>query len=67
MKNNLLTLDFDKVKIAMATNRYDVKTFCEKANIFDGTYRRISKGQAVSTSTVGKVAKALNVKVEDLL
>lgn len=62
-----LTLDSRKVSVAMANacmNPYDL---CEKMNIHYSSYQRITKGQPIKPATAGKVAKALNVKVEDLI
>ena len=51
----------------MANQSLSIGEFCEKADIFAGTYRRMMKGEAIKPGTAGKVAKALNVKVQDLL
>lgn len=67
MKENLITLNKEKVLIKMANKALSVKTLCEKAEIFNGTYRRMIKGAPISTATAGKVAKALGCKVEDLI
>lgn len=67
MKSNCIKIDTSKLLIAMANNCFNVNQLCDKANIRITTYRRIIKGQYSKTETVGKIAKALNVKVEDLL
>lgn len=56
-----------KLELAMATacvNPYDL---CKMASIQYQTYKRISAGREAKPATVGKVAKALNVPVEQIL
>jgi len=56
-----------KLQIALATacmNPYDL---CKAVNIQYQTYRRITAGNKCKPATVGKIAKALNVPVQDLL
>lgn len=62
-----MRIDEQKLQIALATacmNPYDL---CKKINIQYGTYRRISAGNNCKPATVGKIAKALNVSVEQLI
>ncbi|MCD7807930.1 MAG: helix-turn-helix transcriptional regulator [Erysipelotrichaceae bacterium] len=67
MKENGIVLNFDKVIIAIANADMSVKEFCDKANIYNGTYQRIKKGEWLKTKTISRIAKALNCKVEDLI
>ena len=56
-----------KLEIAMANacmNPYDL---CKVAEIRYQTYRRITSGKDAKPATVGKIAKALNVPVENLI
>ncbi len=56
-----------KLEIAMANacmNPYDL---CKVAEIRYQTYQRITSGKAAKPATVGKIAKALNVPVENLI
>ena len=56
-----------KLQIALASacmNPYDL---CAKIDISYKTYRRISTGKRCKTATVGKIAKALNVQVQDII
>lgn len=56
-----------KLQIAFASacmNPYDL---CTKVDISYQTYRRISTGKRCKTATVGKIAKALNVQVQDII
>lgn len=45
-------------------NPYDL---CSAVGIQYATYKRLSSGGKVKPATLGKVAKALNVNVKDLL
>lgn len=62
-----IVLNANAILLVMAEQGLTIGEFCKKADIFAGTYRRIMKGEEVKPKTAGKVAKALNVKVEDLL
>lgn len=62
-----MTINNSKLQIALATacmNPYDL---CKAVNIQYQTYRRISAGNNCKPATVGKIAKALNVPVENLI
>ncbi|MFV0362378.1 MAG: helix-turn-helix domain-containing protein [Suipraeoptans sp.] len=62
-----MTINNSKLQIALATacmNPYDL---CKAVNIQYQTYRRISGGFNCKPATVGKIAKALNVPVENLI
>ena len=45
-------------------NPYDL---CKMASIQYQTYKRISTGREAKPATIGKIAKALNVTVEQIL
>ncbi len=56
-----------KLEVAMATacmNPYDL---CNAAKVNYQTYQRITSGKDAKPATVGKIAKALNTPVENLL
>ena len=56
-----------KLEIAMANacmNPYDL---CKVAEIRYQTYQRITSGKDAKPATIGKIAKALNVSVENLI
>lgn len=56
-----------KLEIAMANacmNPYDL---CKVAEIRYQTYQRITSGKDAKPATIGKIAKALNVPVENLI
>lgn len=65
--DNRLVLDKNKLNIAIANKCLNPYEFCQLANIGYSTYKRMATEQPIKTKTVGKVAKALNVKVQDLL
>lgn len=65
--DNRLILDKDKLNIALASECLNPYEFCKVANIGYFTYKRMATEQPIKPKTVGKVAKALNVKVQDLL
>lgn len=62
-----IVLNANAILLAMAENGLTIGEFCKKADIFAGTYRRIMKGEEVKPKTASKVAKALDLKVKDLL
>lgn len=56
-----------KLEIAMANacmNPYDL---CKVAEIRYQTYQRITSGKDAKPATIGKIVKALNVSVENLI
>lgn len=67
MSNKGIVLNPNKILIAMANQNLSVSDLCKNADIFNGTYRRIMQCESVKPKTAGKIAKALNTKVEDLL
>lgn len=62
-----LILDPNKVNIAMANECLNPYDLCERIGIHYSSYQRITKGLSIKPATAGKVAKALNVSVQDLL
>lgn len=63
-----MNLSKSKVELAMANacmNPYDL---CKSTKITYQTYQRVvSKERNCKPATIGKIAKALNVRVEDLI
>jgi putative transcriptional regulator len=62
-----MKVDNSKLQIALATacvNPYDL---CKETGIQYQTYNRIARGYNCKPATVGRIAKALNVAVCDLL
>lgn len=62
-----LILNSHKLNIAMANECLNPYALCEKVGISYSTFQRIAKEEPIKTATVGKVAKGLNCKVEDLI
>lgn len=62
-----MVINNSKLQVALATvcmNPYDL---CKAVNIQYQTYRRIAAGNNCKPATVGKIAKALNVDVTDII
>ena len=62
-----MTINKNKLLVALANacmNPYDL---CKAVNIQYQTYRRITNGNNCKPATVGKIAKALNVSVEEII
>ena len=56
-----------KLELALANacmNPYDL---CREINIQYQTYNRMMKGANVKPATIGKIAKALNVTVQEII
>ena len=65
---NKMRICKEKVETMMATQCILTKELCEKAKINQITFRRIMAGKnEPRPSTIGKIAKALNVSVEDII
>lgn len=62
-----MKLNEQKLILAMANSRLNAYGLCAAAGIQYQTYRRIIKGGTCKPATVGSIAKALGVPVEDLL
>lgn len=62
-----MKINKQKLQIAMANACLNPYGLCEKVNIQYQTYRRISAGNDCKPATVGKIAKALKVPVEQLI
>ena len=63
-----MKIDNRKLELAMASVCCTAENLSSMTGIAQGTIARIKKGsQNPRPSTVGKIAKALNVKVEDLI
>ena len=58
----------EKLEVAMANSCMNYKELSEATGMTQESFVRIKKGrQNPRPATVGKIAKALNVKVEDLV
>ena len=62
-----MTANRNKLELAMATacmNPYDL---CKLVDIQYQTFRRIINGGNAKTATIGKIARALNVDVTEII
>lgn len=62
-----MIIDNSKLQIALATSCMNPYDLCKNVNISYQTYRRITAGKNCKPATVGKIAKALDVSVENLI
>lgn len=63
-----MKIDNNKLAIAMANECILCKDLCKKAGIAEVTLRQIKAGtRNPKPSTIGKIAKALNVKVQEII
>jgi len=57
----------DKLMIALANACMNLYDLCKKAGIQYQTLRRIMSGEKCKPATLGKIAKALQVSVTDII
>lgn len=62
-----LKVSQDKVQLLMAQNCMNPYDLCSKADISYASYRRIMKQGGCKLATLGKLAKALEVNVTEIL
>ena len=62
-----MKLDAQKIKVAMANEIIGPMELIKKVGISYGTFKRIIAGEEVRCSTAGKIAKTLNISVEELI
>lgn len=63
-----MKIDNEKLKLAMANKVYSAKDLSEKCGVAQITICRITKGaQKARPTTIGKIAKALGVPVEQII
>lgn len=63
-----MKIDKMKINIAMANKGYSAKELSEECGVSQITIARLKRGvQKARPETVGKIAKALNVPVENLI
>ena len=63
----LLKLNEKKLMYLIVNNGLTVEALCKNAGIAYVTYKKMINGKSVKPISVSKIAKALNVKVEDLI
>ena len=62
-----MNIDVQTLLIEMAKAKMYIKELSEKSEVCRGTIAAIKKGSEVKPETVGKIAEALGVSVEELL
>ena len=63
-----MKIDKMKIDVAMANKGYSAKELSEKCGVSQITLARLKRGvQKARPETIGKIAKALNVPVEQLI
>lgn len=62
-----MQIDYQKFFIACAKSKMNVGTAIEKAGLSNFVLSKIKHEQNLNALTVGKLAEALNVSVEELL
>lgn len=63
-----MKIDKMKLDLAMASKAYSAKELSQKCGVSQVTITRITKGvQKARSRTVGKIAKALEVPVTDII
>lgn len=62
-----MKVNFQKLMIAMANCCINPYELCKSTGIQYQTFRRVSSGYRCKPATVGKIAKALNVPVTDII
>lgn len=64
----MLRLNIEKIRLAQARDCLTITELSEKASLGKGTLEKIFNGQRNATpKTIGKLAKALNMDVEQLV
>ena len=67
MSATLVKIDKKKLLLVMANNVMSFPDLGEKANVNPRTLYGLKAGKPVTIKTIGKIAKALNVTVENLI
>lgn len=62
-----MKIDVEKLKLEMAKKCFSSSDLMAAADISKTTYLNILKGKEVKPVTVGRIAKGLNVPVEELI
>lgn len=62
-----MKIDFTKLEVAMANACISTSELSRKTNLNYSTLTRIKSGMQSQPATIGKIAKALGVRVEELI
>lgn len=64
----MLKIDINKVLVTLAEKHMNYKEFCKVAKISEVEFRKIrSGGRNPKPATIGKIASALGVSVQDIV
>ena len=67
MSATLVKIDKKKLLLVMANNVMSFPDLGEKANVNPRTLYGLKAGKPVTIKTIGRIAKALNVTVENII
>ncbi|MDD6666213.1 MAG: helix-turn-helix transcriptional regulator [Eubacterium coprostanoligenes] len=63
-----MKIDNEKLMIALANNGMMLKDLCKRAGLSENAFRAIRQGKSTPRpATLGRIAKALNVDVQDII
>lgn len=62
-----MKINSTKLDVAMANACITTNELSKKTNLNHSTLTRIKSGSCANPATIGKIAKALNVRVEELI
>lgn len=62
-----MKLDANKFLMILAEKQISLKDLCEKSGIGVSTLQKVRKGNTPRPATLGKIAKVLNVDVQDII
>lgn len=62
-----MKLDTNKFMMILAEKQVNLKELCVEARIGISTLQKVRKGNTPRPATIGRIAKALNVDVQDII
>lgn len=62
-----MRINKSKLELKMAQSLINPKQLAEKAQVSYPAFKRAWEGQSVKIATIGKIAKALGVAVQDII
>lgn len=63
-----MKIDNEKIMLALANSGMMLKDLCKKAGLSENAFRSIRQGKSTPRpATLGRIAKALNVDVQDII
>ena len=61
-----MRIDYEKLQVILAQKEMPVGKFCDKAKISRNSLSKIKNGSKSRVETVGKVARVLEVNIEEI-